>query len=311
MKAVRIHSYGEPDVLLDEDAPRPKIAADEVLIRVQAAAVNPLDCKVRAGYFKQVMPHKLPLILGWDVAGEIVEAGSEVSNFHIADAVYALADMMRDGAYAEFIAVRAADVAPKPTSLNPVQAACVPMTGLTAWQALFHTGKLSPGQTALIHGAAGGVGSFAVQFAKLQGAEVIGTASAKDRDYLLKLGVDQVIDYKATPFEDLIEEIDFVLDTIGNDVQERSLEVMKEKATLVSTISPPSRDAAAFYGIRGKMVMVHPSGTHLSEIGSLIDSGRVKARVGTVLPLTQARRAHELIQSGTHGKIVLQVDNEC
>jgi NADPH:quinone reductase-like Zn-dependent oxidoreductase len=162
-----------------EDAPRPKIAADEVLIRVQAAAVNPLDCKIRAGYFKGLMPHKLPLILGWDVAGEIVEVGSQVCNFHIADAVYALADMMRDGAYAGFIAVRAADVAPKPTSLNPVQAACVPMTGLTAWQALFHTGKLSPGQTALIHGAAGGVGSFAVQFAKLQGAEVIGTAQLK------------------------------------------------------------------------------------------------------------------------------------
>lgn len=215
MKAVRIHAFGGPELLKYEDAPRPEPAAGEVGIRVRVAGVNPFDGKIRSGAFEEAMAHPLPLILGWDVAGDVAALGPGVTSFAVGDPVYALADYARDGAYAEYLVVAAALVAPKPRTLDYVAAASVPMAAETAMQALYDLGQLQAGQTVLIHGAAGSLGGFAVQLAKLRGAHVIGTASAANAGYVTGLGADRVIDYQAQQFETLVQNADLVLDTQG------------------------------------------------------------------------------------------------
>lgn len=308
MKAVRIHSYGGPDVLVYEDAPRPSIADDEILVRVHAAAINPVDWKIREGYLKQMIAHQLPVILGWDVSGVVEEVGSRVKDFQVGDAVYSRPDLTRNGGYAEYIAIPAAEVAAKPQSIDHIAAASVPLAGLTAWQALFDQANLSAGQAVLIHAAAGGVGTFAVQFAKWKGAYVIGTASSRNQDFLRELGIDQVIDYQQTRFEDVVKDVDVVFDTIGGEVQDRSWQALKKGGILVSIVSPPSKETAAQYGVTEKYFFLQPNAAQLTEIAGLIDAGYVKTIVETILPLNQARQAHELSQSGhTRGKIVLQV----
>jgi NADPH:quinone reductase-like Zn-dependent oxidoreductase len=310
MKAVRLHSYGGSDVLVYEDIPKLIPTEDELLVRVHAVGVNPFDWKVRAGYLKEVLHSKLPLILGWDVSGVVEEVGSGVSNFKAGDAVYALLNFARDGAYAEYITIRAAEVAAKPTSLDHLRAASVPLAALTAWQALFDIAGLSAGQTLLIHAAAGGVGTYAVQLAKTKSVHVIGTASARNQDFLRKLGADEVVDYQATRFEDAVRDVDVVLDLIGGETQERSWKVLKKGGVLVTTIltNPLVSETAAAHGVRGIMFGVQPNTAQLTEIAGLIDAGQVKPIVETVLPLMEARQAHELSQSGhTRGKIVLQV----
>lgn len=308
MKAVRIHSYGGPDVLVYEDAPRPEPGEGEVLIRVQAAGVNPIDSKVREGQMKGMVAHKLPLILGWDVAGVVEAVGPGVTNLQTGSPVYGSLDMTRDGGYAEYALGRASGVALKPATLNPFQAAAVPVVALTAWQALFEVAGLTAGQTVLVHGAGGGVGSFAVQFARWKGARVIATASAHDRDRLQELGADKVVDYKAVRFEDAVQNVDVVLDTIGGDTQERSWGVLKKGGVLVSTVSPPSSETAAAHAVRGELVFVQPNAGQLAEIAGLIDAGKVKLMVETVLPLADAHQAHDSSQSGhKRGKIVLRV----
>lgn len=294
MKAVRIHSYGGPDVLVYEDAPRPSIADDEILVRVHAAAINPVDWKIREGYLKQMIAYQLPVILGWDVSGIVEEVGSRVKDFQVGDAVYSRPDLTRNGGYAEYITIPAAEVAAKPKSIDHIAAASVPLAGLTAWQALFDQANLSAGQTVLIHAAAGGVGTFAVQFAKWKGAHVIGTASSRNQDFLRELGIDQVIDYQQTRFEDVVKDVDVVFDTIGGEVQERSWQVLKKGGILVSIVSPPSKESAATYGVTGKYFFLQPNAAQLTEIAGLIDAGYVKTIVETILPLNQARQAHEL-----------------
>src|SRR6476659_692960 len=198
MKAIRIHSYGGPEVLQYEDAPRPKPRAGEVLIRVHAAGVNPIDWKVREGHMKDFWPHEFPLILGWDLSGVVEELGRGVSRFKIGDEVYSLPDPTRNGAYAEYIVVREPELALKPNSLHHIRAAAVPLAALTAWQSLFDTAQLQPGQRVLIHAGSGGVGHFAVQLAKWKGAYVFATASTKNQDFLRKLGVDKAIDTRSS-----------------------------------------------------------------------------------------------------------------
>src|SRR6185369_6723311 len=202
MKAVRIHSYGGPEVLVYEDAPRPEAAAGEVLIRVHAAGVNPLDWKVRAGYVQEWLQHQFPLIPGWDVAGIVEAVGRGVEQFRPGDAVYGLLDISKNGAYAEYVAAPARSLARKPATVDHVKAAAVPIAALTAWQALFDVARLAAGQTVLVHAAAGGVGHFAVQLAKWQGARVVGTASAANASFVKELGAAQVIDYQSTRFEE-------------------------------------------------------------------------------------------------------------
>lgn len=315
MKAVRIHNYGGLEVLKYEDAPRPQPEQGEILIRVHATSVNPIDWKVRAGYMKDFLPYSFPLILGWDVSGVIEEVGPNsagAGRFKKGDEVYGgLPDRTRNGAYADYIVVRESELALKPNSLHHIRAAAVPLAALTAWQALFDTAQLQPGQHVLIHGAAGGVGHFAVQLAKWKGAHVIGTASAKNHEMLYELGADELIDYTTQRFEDVARNIDVVLDTLGGDTQERSWQVLKNGGILVSLVQPPSEHKAKAHGVRGIMLNARPNGQELAEIAKIIDAGKLAPVIDRILPLSEARRAHQLSQSGhTQGKIVLRVKDQ-
>jgi len=309
MKAVRIHVYGGPERLhYEENVPRPVFSSDDLLIRVRAAAVNPVDWKIREGWLQGVLHHNLPLTLGWDVSGEVVEIGPEAGGFTVGDEVYARPNIERDGAYAEYIAVKASEVAPKPATLDHIHAAAVPLAALTAWQALVDAAQLQTGQTVLIHAAAGGVGSLAVQLAKVRGARVIATASAVNIGLVTELGADEFIDYTQTRFEKAAKDVDVVLDTIGGDTQERSWQVLKPGGILVSVFSPPLETVAAERGVRSAFVFIHPSGEQLTAIARLIDEGRMKPLVHTVLPLNEVRQAHAISQGGhARGKIVLRV----
>jgi NADPH:quinone reductase-like Zn-dependent oxidoreductase len=308
MKAVRIHSYGGPEVLVYEDAPLPPIADDDVLIRVHAAAINPVDWKIREGHLQGFLNYQLPLVLGWDVSGVVETVGENVTALKPGDEVYSRPNIEREGAYAEYIAVKASEVALKPKSVDHVHAAAVPLAAITAWHCLFESSQLSAGQRVLIHAAAGGVGSYAVQFARWKGAYVIGTASARNRDFLLELGANEVIDYQSTRFEEVVEPVDVVFDTIGGEVQERSWQIVKPGGILVSIISPPSAEQAAAHQCRSAYVFIQPRADWLTEMAQLIDAGQVKPIVDVVLPLSQAAEAHRQSESGhTRGKIVLQV----
>jgi NADPH:quinone reductase-like Zn-dependent oxidoreductase len=308
MKAVRIHTYGGPEVLKYEEAPRPKSAPGEVLIRVHAAGVNPVDWKIRQGYLKGRVDYSLPLILGWDLSGVVEATGSGVAGLQEGDEVYSRPDIARDGAYAEHIVVRETEVALKPKSIDHIHAAAIPLAALTAWQSLFDAAGLSAGQKVLIHAAAGGVGSFAVQLARWKGAHVIGTASKRNHELVRNLGAAETIDYETTRFEDVVHEVDVVFDTIGGDTQKRSWQVLKKGGILVSIVGPPSAEEAAAHGVRQASVFVQPSAMQLTELAKLVDSGKLKPVVETVLPLPEARHAHELSQAGhVRGKMVLRV----
>ncbi len=313
MKAIRIHNYGGPEVLKYENAPRPQPQAGEVLIRVHAAGVNPIDWKVREGHMKDFWPHKFPLILGWDSSGVVEEVGpgpAAAGRFKIGDEVYSLPDPTRNGAYADYIVVREPELALKPKSLHHIRAAAVPLAALTAWQSLFDTAQLQPGQRVLIHAGSGGVGHLAVQLAKWKGAYVFATASTKNQDLLRKLGVDEPVDYTQQRFEDVARKIDIVLDTIGGETQERSWSVLKRGGNLVSLVQPPSEEKAKELCVRAAIIGAQPNGAQLAEIAKIIDSGKLAPVIDRILPLSEARRAHELSQSGhTHGKIVLRVKN--
>jgi NADPH:quinone reductase-like Zn-dependent oxidoreductase len=308
MKAVSIYSYGGPAVLVYEDAPRPHPDAGEVLVRIHAAGINPIDWKIREGRFEAMLHHTLPLVLGWDVSGVVEGLGSGLTRLKLGDEVFSRPDLSRDGAYAEFIVVRESEAALKPKSIDHIHAAALPLTGLTAWQALFDAGGLAAGQRVLIHAAAGGVGSLAVQLAKWKGAHVIGTASARNHDFLRKLGVDQVVDYDTERFEEVVQAVDVVLDTMGGDTQERSWKVLKRGGILVSIASQPPAESAAAHGVRQAFVFTQPNAGQLGEIARLVEAEKLKAIVETVLPLSDATRGQELSERGhTRGKIVLRV----
>ena len=311
MKAVSIYYYGGPGVLAYEDAPRPHPAPGEVLVRVHAAGINPVDWKIREGHLKEMLHHTLPLVLGWDVSGVIAALGAGVTRFKVGDEVFSRPDIERDGAYAEFIVIRETEVALKPKSVDHVHAAALPLAGLTVWQSLFDAAALTAGQRVLIHAAAGGVGSLAVQLAKGRGAHVIGTASAKNHAFVRALGADEVVDYERERFETVIGPVDVVFDTMGGDIQTRSWKVLKRGGILVSIASPPSAEAAVAHGGRFAFVFTQPNAAQLAEIATLVDAGKLKAMVETVLPLAAAVRGQALSAAGhTRGKIVLQVVGE-
>ena len=313
MKAIRIHNYGGPEVLKYEDALRPEPGEGEVLIRVHAASVNPIDWKVREGHMKDFWPHKFPLILGWDLSGVVEELGrgpAAAGRFKIGDEVYSLPDPTRNGAYADYIVVREPELARKPNSLHHICAAAIPLAALTAWQSLFDTAQLQPGQRVLIHAGSGGVGHLAVQLAKWKGAYVFATASTKNQDLLRELGVDEPIDYTQQRFEDIARKIDIVLDTLGGETQERSWSVLKKGGVLVSLVQPPSEEKAKELGVRAAIIGVQPNGAQLAEIAKIIEAGKLAPVIDRILPLSEARRAHEVSQSGhTHGKTALRVSN--
>jgi NADPH:quinone reductase-like Zn-dependent oxidoreductase len=303
MKAIRIHQYGGPEELKLEDVPRPQPGAGEVLIRVHAAGVNPIDWKIRAGYVKDFMPVPMPFIPGIDISGVVEATGPGVTRFKKGDEVFGVGG----AGYAEFAVAKESELALKPASLDHVHAAAVPVVASTTWQALFKVAGLKTGQKLLVHGAAGGLGIFAVQFAKAKGARVIGTASGRHQSFLRELGVDEPIDYAKTKFEDVARDVDVVLDTQGGDTQQRSWKVLKKGGVLVSVVQPPSEEEGAKHGVKAVMFRRQANTGELSEIAKLIDSGSVRVVVETVLPLSEARRAQELSQAGhIRGKIVLK-----
>jgi len=317
MKRVCIHEYGDPGGLVCEDAPIPEPGPGEVRIRVHAAGVNPADRQIRAG-LRQKLKKPFTLTLGCEVSGVVDKAGPAVKKFAVGDAVYGR--LVRLGGYAEY-AVEAADhLGRKPTSLDHVHAAALPVAALTAWDALFDVGGLVAGQKALIHAAAGGVGHIAVQLAKWRGAQVIGTGSAGNEAFLRQLGIDTFIDYRTTAFESVERDVDVVLDAIPREVDDatdalaretmaRSWGVLKDGGIQVSICAnpEPGPDAVA-RAIRGAHAAARGGGDLLNRIAELVDDGKLRPEVGTILPLREARQAHELIQTGhTRGKIVLKV----
>ncbi|HLX93092.1 MAG TPA: NADP-dependent oxidoreductase [Puia sp.] len=311
MKAIQIHEFGGPEVLKYEEAPRPTPAPDEILIKVYATGVNPVDWKIREGVRKEPATTRFPLIPGWDVSGVVEETGPGVENFKKGDEVYSRPDISKNGTYAEYVAVKADQVGRKPRSIDHVNAAGVPLAGLTAWQGLFDHGKLRAGEKVLILGASGGVGSFAVQFAKWKGAYVIATSSERNVDFLKKLGADEVLDYKKENFEEKLHDIDLVFDTVGAQTQARSIQVLKKGGRLITTVKPENEREAKDKNIRQEGYMTQSLPSELDEIANLIDSGKIKPVVSKVFQLDQAAEAQELSKEGhVRGKIVLRVINE-
>jgi NADPH:quinone reductase-like Zn-dependent oxidoreductase len=308
MKAVRVHQYGGPEVLKYEEAPRPNPGPGEVLVRIRAAGVNPVDWKVREGHMREALAYRMPFVPGWDVSGVVEATGPNVTQLNTGDEVYGYPSVVRNGTYAEYAVVPEAELALKPRSVDHVEAASVPMAALTAWQGLFDAGDLRTDQKVLIHGGAGGVGSFAIQLARWRGAFITATASGRNQEFLRNLGADLTIDYEKSRFDRLVCDVDLVLDTVGGDTLRRSWKVLKKGGILVSTVEAPDAGLAQVHGVRAALVDTQANPAQLAEIAGLVDAGMVRPIVEAVFPLNEARNAQELSQTGhARGKIVLKV----
>jgi NADPH:quinone reductase-like Zn-dependent oxidoreductase len=306
MKAVRLNNWGQPVEL--EDIAQPTPGSDEVLVRVRAASINPFDRAVASGYLQGMF--SLPLTLGTDFAGEVVEVGADVRHVKPGDEVYGLITM--DGTFAEYVVAKSNEVAHKPSSLDFVQAAGVPLAALAAWQSLFDVAQLQSGERLLIHGAGGSVGSFATQFAKDKGAHVIGTCIPEKAPHVEGLGADQTIDYQEQPFEDAVSDADVVLDLVGGDTVQRSLGVLKPGGRVVTILGQPSQeelDEAESRGVSAIGTYVQPTAEHLERVAEMIDAGKIKVFVRDTFPLDQAQAALESSQQrGKTGKVVVTVN---
>ena len=306
MKAARVLRFGPPNVIVNDDLPRPEPAAGQLLVRVKAAGVGNWDALVREGK----IPHEpLPLILGYELSGIVETIGAEVSGFKPGDEVYGATNEQLTGAYAECALPSARMMAQKPKTLNFIEAASAPVVTVTARQMLFDYAHVTAGQTALIHGAAGNVGAYAVQLAKLAGLHVVATAASADLEYVRGLGAEKVVDYQTERFEDSVTGVDVVLDTVGGDTQQRSLRILKLGGILVSVVSPVPEPEQKRYGVRAAYFYVDVTTTRLNKITELFDSGKLVTNVGSVLPLEEARIAHEMLGGAPHkrGKIVLSI----
>ncbi|HEY2161258.1 MAG TPA: NADP-dependent oxidoreductase [Solirubrobacteraceae bacterium] len=300
MRAVVMHETGGPEVLRLEDVPKPEPADGQVLVRVCAASVNPMDWKIRRGG----RPVELPKILGSDISGT-VEA-SRADELSDGDDVFGFT---RNGGYAEYALSAPAALARKPAGVTHEQAAAIPVAGLTAWQALFDRGGLTSGQTALIAGAAGGVGHLAVQLAKRAGAHVIGIGSTHNRDFVLGLGADEYVDYTQQDVREAVSEVDVAVDAVGGETTETLVPVMRQGGILVTIASAPPEEAARERGVRAELLSMSASRDQLARIAELVAHGELRVETSEVLPLAEVQRAHELSESGhARGKIVLTVD---
>lgn len=309
MMAWRVHAFGPPEAMAFERVPRPVPGPGEVLVRVRAAGVGPWDGWIRAG--RSALPQPLPLTLGSDLCGDIEAVGTDVSDLRIGDPVYGVTNARFVGAYAEYAAASAATIARKPTSLSYVEAAAVPVIAVTAWQGLFDQARLEAGQTVVIHGAAGNVGAYAVQLAHRAGIRSIATAARDDIAFVRDLGADTVVDFRTQRFEDVARNVDAVLDLVGGETQQRSFEVLRRGGKLISAVSQPDPGLAKRHGVDASFFLVNVTRESLTEIGALIDSGKLRTRVGTVLPLAEAREAHFMLEGrrpAPKGKIVLSVE---
>ena len=308
MRAAVADRYGAPETLRIATLPTPQPAAGEVLIRVAASSVNPIDWKQLEGTTKDWWPLEFPAVLGRDVAGHIAAVGPDVADFEVGDAV--MADLGRaTGSFAEYCVVPAAAVAPKPQNMSFAEAAGVPLVGLTAWQALLDAGGLSSGQRVLIHGGAGGVGSAAVQIARARGAHVIATASTRNHDFLRQIGADETIDYRSARFEEVVAPVDLVLDTVGGDTLVRSTGVVRPGGTLVTIAGRPPESRCEALAIRCAAILVESRGDQLDELRRLIEAGGYRVHLDGVYPLEQVAAAlAENAQGHTRGKIVIDID---
>jgi NADPH:quinone reductase-like Zn-dependent oxidoreductase len=320
MKAIRIHEFGGPEVMKLEEIERPVPARDEILVKVFASGVNPADWVIRNGgndFLRPIL--KLPVTLGWDTAGIVEETGGDVTDFRKGDAVYGVPTFPGDGSYAEYCVAKANQFALKPKSIGFNEAAGVPLAALTAWTGIFEFGKVQAGQRILIHGASGGVGSFAVQFAKAKGAYVIGVASTQNLDYLQQLGADEVVDYKNQKFEDLVHDLDVVFDASplrDNNERLKSVVVLKKGGILVSVnVDFPFSDevtkALAKKNAKGEIVAVQSRQDWLEEIAQLIDEGKVKVVISKIYPLEEVAAAHRESETWhVRGKLILEIIKE-
>ena len=306
MKAIRLHQVDGPDSLLYEDAPKPGPKDNEMLVRVSATAITPTEFAWYPTFHSpEGGARPFPIILGHEFSGVVDAIGPACTGVQVGDAVYGLSDWFIDGAQAEYCLTVPANVAPKPVSLKHAEAAVVPISALTAWQGLIDRAHLSEGQRVLIHGAAGGVGSFAVQLARYKKAHVITTASAANADFVKTLGAHEVIDYRTTPFESVVRDVDVVLDTVGGDTRDRSWGVLRKGGQLVTIAADAERSSQP--RVRDAFFIVEPNRSQLIEISRLIDAGAVKSVVGNVFPMKQFREAYD--QKPARGKNVLQIAN--
>lgn len=308
MRAVAMHEHGGADVLKLEQWPVPEIGDGEVLIAAHACGINPIDFKMRDGARRPIDPSLFPVVLGWDISGVVAETNSP--DFSIGDEVFGLVRFPEYvGGYADFVAAPASDLAPKPKSIDHVHAAAVPLAALTTWQTLFDDAMLEAGQRILIHAAAGGVGHFAVQFAKWKGAHVIGTASARNREFVLGLGADEVVDYTSVDFAEAVHDVDVVLHSIGPEFRDQSYRTLKKGGILAAILMPvPTPEEAAPYGARNSLTLVHTDGEQMNQIGRLIEDGAVEPHVDATFPLDRAADAHRHVETGhTRGKVVITI----
>jgi NADPH:quinone reductase-like Zn-dependent oxidoreductase len=307
MKAIRILEFGSTDVMLSTDVERPTPGVGQVLVRIKAAGVGPWDALVREG--KSGIPQKLPLTPGSDLAGTVEEIGAGVTGLSVCEEVYGMTDESFTGAYAEFALASANMLARKPGSLSFIEAAGVPVVAVTAWQMLFEYARINAGQTVLINGGAGNVGGYAVQMARDAGVNVIATAGTEDLDFVKSLGAQTVVDYQKEQLENSISPVDVVIDTVGGESRERSQRVLKPGGILVTVVTPPPVKTGLIGGVRVEFFFVEVTTARLNAISQLLDSGKLKAHTGTVLPLDEVRLAHQMLAGAAHapGKIVLKV----
>jgi NADPH:quinone reductase-like Zn-dependent oxidoreductase len=308
MMAWRVHEFGPPNAMRFEQVPRPNPGPGEILVKVEAAGVGPWDGWIRAG--KSALPQPLPLTLGSDLSGEIVAMSPGVSDLRVGDQIYGVTNPRFIGAYAEYALASAAMVSRKPTSLTHVEAASVPVIAVTAWQALFDQAQLKAGQTVVVHGAAGNVGAYAVQLACRAGVLTVATVGTDDIPFVRDLGANTVIDYKTQRFEEEVRDADAVIDLVGGETQQRSFQVLRRGGKLISAVSNPDQHLAQNHGVEAAFFLVNVTSQNLAEIAGLVDGGKLRTRVGAVLPLAEAREAHfmlERVRPQPKGKIVLTV----
>ena len=310
MKAVVIEQYGGKDQLKQKDVPTPELNEDQVLIESHATSVNPIDWKIREGYFKDMLQWDAPITLGWDVSGVVVDTGSKVTKFKKGDNVFARPALTPNGTYAEFTAVEEHLLSHIPERVSFEDAAATPLAALTAWQCLFEVANLQKGQRVLIHAGSGGVGTYAIQLAKWAGAYVASTASAKNKELLETLGVDHFINYEEEAFDEVLEDYDVVLDTIGGEVHDRSYDILKQDGHLVSITKQPDEETAKAKGVNAHFVFLEPDGDQLARIAELMEEANIKSIVGKTFTFSEKgiRDAHELSESHhARGKIVIQI----
>ncbi|WP_031103701.1 NADP-dependent oxidoreductase [Streptomyces sp. NRRL S-146] len=331
MKAFMVEKYGDQAGMRAADVPDPQVGADDVLVKIHAAGVNPLDLRIRNGDFKAFLPYRLPLVLGNDLAGTVVRVGPSVTRFAVGDEVYARPDKDRIGTFADLIAVHQDDLAPKPATLTMTEAASLPLVALTAWQALVERARVQPGQKVLVHAGAGGLGSIAVQLAKALGAHVATTVSTTKIGLVEELGADVVVDYRTQDFEELLDGYDVVLDSLGGENLAKSLRVLKPGGTAISVAGPPdpafarelganpilrvamtalsfkTRRSAKRHGVTYTFLFMKASGDQLRELTPLIDSGRIRPVIDRVFPFEETLQAMEYVEKGRAkaGKVVV------